>query len=444
MKRDRNEESPAAEEPTGWAGKTRSALAEAGRKAERWFRARMKAAAAFFGASPERHEETLRALSDLPSSDEFEALTRSLPEGYAERFSSVPLDHPEYLVGREKEMAQMMEAFYRWKSGKPVSAAVVGPDGSGKSTLLNLFEEKIASENIPVDRRRIPDRLRTQKDLLRFFDDWFEIPDRSDSPQALIDRILNLPSRILMIESGHRLMLRTVGGWEGLELLCALMMATRAHWLWIVAFREHPWRRMDFHHRIARYFTHPIPTLFHREKEFKEAILKRHASCGHPLLYTDQSAENLDLKQVRLADPDKQQVQQTSLEERYFNALFGLSGGNLQSGLYFWLISLRYSAETKEIVVLPCIKLDYGFFKGLDRRYLFTLAELMGNGGLTPAEHGEIFHVDALESRLTLDYLRGINVVRMEEGGTASERYRINPILYRPINESLESMNLLY
>ena len=77
---------------------------------------------------------------------------------------------------------------------------------------------------------------------------------------------------------------------------------------------------------------------------------------------------------------------------------------------------------------------------------MLTLAEILCHGTLTAGEHGEIFRMDMLHSRLTLDYLCEISLVEMHErhGEPHSMHYGINPVFYHPVSIGLESLNILY
>ena len=97
-------------------------------------------------------------------------------------------------------------------------------------------------------------------------------------------------------------------------------------------------------------------------------------------------------------------------------------------------------------MVLPCVKFDDRFIRNLGRPYLFSLAEILCHGTLTPEEHGEIFRMDSLHSRLMLDYLCEISLVEMHEADDNGQavHYGMNPVFYYPVSSSLESLNILY
>ena len=97
-------------------------------------------------------------------------------------------------------------------------------------------------------------------------------------------------------------------------------------------------------------------------------------------------------------------------------------------------------------MVMPCAKFNDRFIKNLAQPYLLTLAEILSHGTLTPEEHGVIFRMDGLHSRLMLDYLCEISLVEMHEadGNGHILHYGINPVFYHPVSSNLESLNILY
>jgi hypothetical protein len=90
--------------------------------------------------------------------------------------------------------------------------------------------------------------------------------------------------------------------------------------------------------------------------------------------------------------------------------------------------------------------LDTDFIKKLDSIYLFSLAEILCHGGLTPAEHSELFNVDTLRGRIVLEYLRQIRLLHGhgEDRHDQPVSYTINPLFYQPISTVLVAMHILY
>lgn len=379
-------------------------------------------------------EETLLSLTDLPTQAQILERAGRLPALYQRLFTLGPLKHREFLVAREDELEDLEGIFQRWQGGKACSVALVGPEGSGKTSLINCFEHQFGSRGEFL-RTDIPGRLRSEADVLLFFRQWLAIEEELSSLDELAARLLAGPRRVLIVENGHFLCLRVIGGYRAVRAFLFVLMATRRHCLWLVTFRKYPWARLDHQLGISQYFTHQVQTLFHDQGDIREAILLRHRTSGLPLVV---EADAEDAKQGEEA--------QAAGENRFFRELFDASSGNIEAAIYFWLLSVTYDEQARAVRAAPLGVPEYGFIRALGRDYLFALAEVLSHGGLTAAEYCDIFRQEPLEGRMVLDYLVQLNILQAEGGETAETplRYSLNPIFFGPTAQVLEAMNILY
>jgi ABC-type dipeptide/oligopeptide/nickel transport system ATPase subunit len=383
-------------------------------------------------------------ISDLPTTDQFAGPASRLPAVYRRIFSRDPLISVEFLVGREAELRILGEALSRWQAGRVNSVAILGPSGSGKTSLLNCFQAGL-DELIPVIRIDIPHRLKDEADVLRLLESAFKLPETSRNVPDLIQRLLAQPRQIVMVEQGHNLFLRVIGGRRAAEIFFHVLMETRAHFLWVFAHRLQSWMRLEYTLGISQFFTHEIRTTFHNEMTLREAILLRQRAIGDKILFSDKDMDSTWIRRLRLKYPLESEEVQKPLTDRFFSDLFDLSGGNMLSAMFFWIQSLR--TEGNGIVqVLPCPRLDYKMIKELDPIYLFTLAELLSHGNLSAKEHSEIFQMEVLRSGLVLDFLKEIRLVdrTTDEAPASPVRYHVSPVFFQPVAGALQSMNILY
>jgi len=377
-------------------------------------------------------EETLLSLTDLPTQAQIFDRAGQLPALYQRLFTLGPLKHREFLVAREDELEDLEDIFQRWQAGKACSVALIGPEGSGKTSLINCFENQFGSRGEFL-RTEIRNRLQSEADVLHFFRQWLGIEEELSSLDDLVAHLLARPRRILVVEDGHYLGLRVIGGYRAVRAFLFVLMATRRHCLWLVAFRKFPWARLDHQLGISQYFTHQVRTLFHDQEEIREAILLRHRTSGLPLAIEADAEEPAEEAQA-------------AAESRFFRELFEASSGSIQAAIYFWLLSVSYDEKAKAIKVAPLGKPEYEFIRALGRDYLFALAEVISHGGLTTAEYCDIFRQEPLEGRMLLDYLAQLNILQVEGGETAKtpQSYSLHPIFFGPTAKVLEAMNILY
>ena len=395
----------------------------------------------FLRTSKSTPQEELLRMADLPSKEELARQGQSLPPVYRRLFNNSPLRSREFLVARDDEMETLAEVLSRWQEGRTCSVAITGPEGSGKTSLVNCFVSEYGAKH-PIACCRVEKRLRSEQDVLELFQNWFAEAPPLHSLFEVVTYMRSQDPFILVVEDTHNLLLRTIGGRQAAEAFLYVLLATRAHCLWLVTFRKYPFIRMDYQLRLGQYFTHQIQTLFHDSAEIQDMLLLRQHTTGYALHFIDTADKKKD------KEPSAEEIaeRQKELLSKFFRQMFEACCGNLQAALYYWQLSVHYNAESKEIEVSPLGKIDYRFVRELDRISLFTLSEIISHGGLSAAEHSEIFRLPILRSRLILDYLRQISLAETQgcdEQGRP-ELYNINPTFVGPVSVILESLNILY
>ncbi len=376
--------------------------------------------------------DALLPYTDLPSSEAIREQAEELPALYRRIFTLGPLRNREFLVAREDEMETLDALVLRWREKKACSAAIIGPEGSGKTSLINCFASEYGAEE-EILRIDLKTRFKNGPDLIRMLCEEFELEPGIADVDALTKHLLAGPRRIIILEGGHQLAARTMGGFETMKTFFSLLSATRKHLLWIVTFRKYPWARFDYLLNIGSHFTHDIRTLFHDEAELRETLMLRHRTSGLTLEFS-------------APDDEKSPEEESVHRDRFFREMFTATSGNIDAAIYHWLRSIRYDAETRTLKVAPLSRPDHRVLRALGREHLFALGEILSHGGLTVAEFSEIFSRDLLESRLQLDTLTQLSLLRpdSESATAADQRYQINPVFFGPLSATLESMNILY
>jgi ABC-type multidrug transport system fused ATPase/permease subunit len=389
-------------------------------------------------------DESLLQLTDLPTQKELLEKAKDLPPIYRRLFQDEPLSNREFLLGMDEEYGLLQATLARWQSGKASSVAVVGPDGSGKTSLINCFENDIP-ESSKVSRLELQYRMRSVSDVMRMLEDLLGIEEESDSVAELIKKIQALEPQIVIIEGGHQLFIRAIGARQVLDTFIYIMMSTRSKLFWIVAFRFYPWVRMNYIYQIERYFTHVIKSEVHNQSELTSALMVRQRVTGQEPVFSAEGVGVYRIRKLLTHQHAEDAPVQQALADLYFEKLYAQSGGNMSTALFYWLSSLQANTEG-DITVTPCFSLDTGFIKRLDTLYLFSLAEVLCHGGLTPAEHSELFNVDMLRSRIILEYLSQIRLLHGlgEDRYEQAVSYTVNPLFYQPISTVLNAMHILY
>lgn len=379
-------------------------------------------------------EETLLKLTDLPTPREILARATDLPPVCRRLFTIGALKNREFLVGKEEHLETLGDLFRRWQEGKLCSVAVVGPNGSGKTSLINCFQSELGNK-APILRLGIEQRIHCEQQLIELCCRWFELPSLPENLADLEAQLLQLPPTVLIVENIHRLLLRTPGGLECLRAFLRLVLASRRRLLWVITCRKYPWQRMQHLLQIDRYFSHQLQTLFGTQAEMRDALLLRLQTSSYPVIFLKNSTNG--------SEPNNNNSDQETLQERFFADLFTASRGNMQAALYYWLLCLDYDHHRESLTVRPLGKLDYGSLRSLDRQQFYALAEIIAHGELTAAEHAAIFACDLLRSDMLLGHLVQLNLLEYAAEEDEAGRYRLNPLFFAPATATLEGRNIL-
>lgn len=404
------------------------------------------------GVGKKRKEEEvgLIKVADLPSFEELAGKLSEFPELYSDVFSRKLVQNRRLFVAREEEREAVMDAVARWREGRAAAVALVGPDWSGKTSLLNRLEEELStSETAMTTRFAIRNRVRSEKDAMDLLSQGFGVLEPCASMDELVSRLLAQPPRVVLVDDGQRAILRAVRSARGIETLLAVLLATRAHFIWIVSFGDVAWRRFEYRMSLSRYFSHVVEIPYFKEEDLKAAILSRLKVVGLTVRYVEEPApqeEDAKREQRESISTAEFEAGQERLAQAYFHTLYSISSGNMQAALFFWMISAHYNETLGFVEIQPCKGADLGLLQPLEDIYLLTLAELFAHGGLTLEEHSEIFQRDLLESRVILDSLCDLRLVEKVSEGEQGRpfMYRGNPVFYTQVLSTLESRNFLY
>lgn len=366
------------------------------------------------------------ALSDLPTWQALEEQSQAWPLGYRTMLTAEPLSGPELYVERAAPQEMLQAGLERWQGDQISLVALVGPDGVGRTTMLNWFESHLPI-GINVTRINIIHRIRSVPQLLDWFCDEFHLQEPVAEVGELIEQLIKLPPRVVLVDDLQRLVLRAIGTSRVVHTLLAILLGTQRNFLWVVACRDYGWRLLDYQFGIARYFTHLARLTYFSHEEFSQAMRLRLAASGLPQLQGEEGSEF------------------PLLERRRMDEFMAASGGSMRTALFYWQISSDYDPEQGMMQVRHAKGVELASLREKGDLDLFTLAEILSNGGLTVEEHAEVFQRDMVKSRVVLEHLHQLRLLercQREEGGVVC--YQIDPVFYLPVSSMLEAAHALY
>ncbi len=101
--------------------------------------------------------------------------------------------------------------------------------------------------------------MRSDKSVVEFFCQFFQIDPPIDDVEELIRRLMEVEPRIVILEGAHNILLRVIGARKAAETFLYVILRTRRRHFWLLACRRLPWNNMERHIGASRYFSHVLP-----------------------------------------------------------------------------------------------------------------------------------------------------------------------------------------
>lgn len=322
--------------------------------------------------------------------------------------------------------------------GEPVAVALVGPAGCGRSTRLHGSARRLERDRrvVRIDADR---RLRTDRDVAALLAQCAGADAAGFSPEAARNWIERGGSTAVFIDDAERLFPRAVGADAPARQFLATLLEARERHLFVLGFRDWAWRRLDYRLAASNCFTHVVEQGYPDQASFVATFAARMEIAGPALVWADDAA-------APTSGPDGPSDEaRASAADRFLGRLHDRSRGNYRLALLQWLVAARPADDSDTHWVLDDPRtVDVRVLKDLDELGRFTLVELIVHGGLTAAEHAELFLVADADSRLVLERLRSDRLVLRVAGRAGADRYDVDPALYVPVASALDAVHLLY
>lgn len=366
------------------------------------------------------------------------AVEEELPRLYRWLFRPEPLDDPKLLVGRDEELDRLGGLEEPWRAGEPVAAALVGEPGSGKTSLLNCAAAGLPS-GVPVRRGRVDVRLSDEAGALSWLARFFGLEETAAPSVETLAGALTDRRELVLLEGGHRLFRRAVGGYGAARALGRLMAATAGRIGWVVAFPREPWRFLEATGLLTRRFG----TVLHLEppgpEGLREIVLRRHRATGCDLTWLGSEALAPERRR-RLARAGSARTQEL-LGSWYFEDLAAAVGPSVSAALRLWRRSLVPHGED-EVRVRPLRPVVPEPAAPLDRELLQVLAAFVVHGDLRPGDLAKVATGLELRSDEALELLERADLLQ-EVPGLSPPPLRVDDLRYSRIVDRLRDERIL-
>ncbi len=356
-----------------------------------------------------------------------------LPIVYQQLYKIQPLTEMNLFTGRSQEVAGLSKAYQSWKDGKYAPTVIVGEKWSGHTTLINYFIDKLVGNTKVIYENRLIN-VSSKDD---FLNSWKTIlkTENIDSLDELINLInVKHKNKIIIIENIQNYYLRTIKGFDYINLFIKLVSKTYHNVFWLCTANVYAWDYLNSTIEISNYFGYQINMTAFSDDELRQLIMKKNNISGYKIVF--QPAEkNLDSKKFNALEPIDKQVY---LQNQFFKQLNEFAKGNISLALSYWLLSTKNINEDS-IEINNFEPPDFSFISKLNSEKVFLIYLLIMHDGLT-LEHLCLVLKKPLEKLHLL-------VIMLLDDGILIERngwFEVNPLIYRHSINMLKSRNLIY
>jgi len=134
--------------------------------------------------------------------------------------------------------------------------------------------------------------------------------------------------------------------------------------------------------------------------------------------------------------------EQKKASNQFFGKLEEFSEGNIISGMYYWLQSIK-EVKDNTLIIEPTRKIQFALLDKLEDIYLLTLSEILVHETFTDIEHSLLFDLNVEVSREILGYLAALNILYIDQIEFMSNRYFLNKSIYKLIEKELIKRNMI-
>ena len=357
----------------------------------------------------------------------------SLPIIYQRLYKITPLTEMSFFTGRKSEINQLQIAYDSWKQGKYAPTVIIGEKWSGHTTLINYF----ITNHPDKGGLLYENRLINIKDEADFLDAWCQILNEKEigTVEEIID-IINKKhkGKTIIIENIQNYYLRTIDGFENLNLFIKLISKTYKDVFWLFSANIYAWSYLNKTIELSGYFGYQINMNPFSDEELKELIMKKNNISGYKIIFMPSDRNKSSKRFSKLNDEEKQ----IFLRTQFFNDLNDFAKGNISLALTYWLLSTRNITEDT-IEISNFDPPDLSFVGKLNPEKVFIIYHLIMHDGLTLEHLGEVY-------KKPLDKLYLLIVMLLDDGILIERNnwYEVNPLIYRQSINMLKSKNLIY
>jgi hypothetical protein len=358
----------------------------------------------------------------------------NIPTVYQRLFLLEPESDDRFYFERKNETEKISKNFQRWQKNNDVLSVLVGEKGAGKTSLLNFVEKNVFKDQ-NVLRINIELKNPTEHELLSILKNSFKFKN-INSWENLENKIIKIVrSQIVIIDNLHHLFLKIPNGFDTLERFLLFLQQTQHNVFWLLSCSYFSWMMLDKILDISKHINSIIYLDPLSSVQLKDIIFERHKISGYEILYETDEDEKKGKKLKKLHLENRLQKY---LEDKFFDKLSRISGGNLTAAFQYWLSSIK-EFKDNNILLNPISSIDSNRFEQLNASDLFTLVPFIQHDNLNIDESVAIMRQLSHQNMLTFNRLVSYGLLEKRD-----KYYTLNMLYYPAIKEILISKKYVH
>jgi len=363
---------------------------------------------------------------------------KKLPFLYRKLFDGTTIESDDFFVQSNQLETKILTSIKNFNEGKFSSTVLIGEPGSGKNTLINSIINRYLS-NYTLVRHEFKKTCSSSVEFVSVIAELLGFSNNLKIEELILSMNDRNNKRVIILENIGRLFFKRINGFEAIKTFSYIVSSTSKNIFWVCSIGKHPWTFINNSFELDRIFFSKIDISVLHRNDIRNIILNRHSVTGYSLFFkTDEFGElkNKLLKGSTVEDEQKK------LSNHFFSKLEEFAEGNIISGMYYWLQSIR-EVKGNTLIIEPLRKIQFAILDKLEDIYLLTLSEILVHETFTDVEHSQLFDVNVEVSREILGYLAALNILYIDQIEFMSNRYFLNKSIYKLVEKELIKRNMI-
>lgn len=319
-------------------------------------------------------------------------------------------------------VARIHQCHAEWKTEpRRGLVAITGDRGCGKSIVMDALRTALDG---PVTSASAPIGTTTEIRALNWLIDAAQL-QASPNTESVVAALSERPPSVFLLSNLHRLYLRTVGGYGGLDAVLAVMQATGRHHFWVASFHGPAWSFLAGMNHIGNVGI--FPTRLHLKPidpaDLSTWLLGQTRSAGF--------APRFDgMLQRQAQGPDRARLLERT-ERAYWRLLAEASMGNPTVAVRLWVDGLRATDDPTVLDVLIPKTHDSDELTELEDSELFALTAIILHEDLNVEEMQHVLNMPIPRVRALFRGLEQRSLITETETGRYKVRLNWLPAVER-------------